>query len=242
MLLLALPTFWMLGCSTSSRVRSTLENKYRYYVSLSAPQKSADLLFRDDRLIIQFRFDDPAIRFQAQNLTRSSMQFDWPHASLALGGSPYSVRNVANYYDTSSVPGVSPEIPSLGVVRDVIAPRPGISLRGREWRSADLLPTTDGNSFERESAIRGMVGKAIELTLPVKFDAERATYQFVFVIDSVKQISWSDHRTPDWLPTAPPVRSLGPTAEDRITAAVIVGGFAGFLRYMMTMKKTPVVE
>jgi hypothetical protein len=241
-MLLALALFWMLGCGTSSRVRSSLENKYRYYVSLSVPQKSADLLFRDDRLIIQFRFDEPAIRFQAQNLTRSSMQFDWPHASLALGGSPFSVRNVANYYDTSSVPVVSAEIPPLGVVRDVIAPRLGISLKGREWRSADLLPTTDGNSFERESAIKGMVGKTIELTLPVKFAGERTTYQFVFVIDSVRQVSWSDYRPPDWLPAAPPVRSLGPTAEDRVTAAIIVGGFAGFLRYMLTMKKSPVVE
>lgn len=242
MLLLALPAFWMLGCSASSRTQSSPGNKYRYFVSLSAPQKSEALLFRDERIIIQFRLDDPAIRFQVQNISPVSMRLDWAHASLALGGPAVPVRNLETYYDTSSAPAMSTDIPSLGVIRDVVAPKSGISVRGREWRSAELLPTTDGNSFERESAIRGMVGRTIELTVPVRFDAEIATYRFVFSIDSVRPILWSEYRPPAWLPPAPPVQSLGPSSEDRVTTAVIVSGFAGFLRYIMTMKKSPVTE
>lgn len=241
-LLLALPVFWMLGCSASSRLQSSFGNKYRYFVSLSAPRTSEAMLFRDDRMIIQFRLDDPAIRFQLQNISPTTMQLDWAHTSLAIGGTPLPVRNLATYYDTSSVPTVSPGIPSLGVVRDVVSPRSGISVKGREWRSADLLPTTDGNSFERESAIRGMVGRTIELTLPVRFDREITTYRFVFLIDSVRPILWSEYRSPPWLPPAPPVQGLGPSSEDRVATAIIIGGFVGFLRYIMTMKKSPVTE
>lgn len=242
MLVLALPVCWMLGCSASSQVSSSLGNKYRYVVSLSAPQKSDLLLFRDDRLIIQFRFDDPAIRFQLQNILPVSLRLNWAHAWLALGGPPVPVRTLATYYDTSSVPTPSAPIPSLGVIRDVIAPRANISVRGGEWRTADLLPTTDGNSFGGESTIREMVGRTIELNLPVRFDNDIVNYRFVFSIDSVRQISWSEYAPPAWLPPAPPLRSLGPSSEDRITTAIIVGGFAGFFRYMMLKKKNPVVE
>jgi hypothetical protein len=152
------------------------------------------------------------------------------------------VRTIATYYDTSSTPTPSSPIPSLGVLRDVVAPRANISVRGREWRSADLFPTTDGNSFGGESAIREMVGRTIELNLPVLFDNNAVNYRFVFSIDSVRQISWSEYSPPAWLPPAPLVRSLGPSSEDRITTAIIVGGFAGFFRYMMIKKKIPVIE
>ena len=242
MVLLALPVIWMLGCRASSQVSSSLGNKYRYFVSLSAPQKSDSLMFRDDRMIIQFRFDDPAIRFQLQNISPASMRLDWAHASLAVGGPPLPVRTIATYYDTSSVPTPSSPIPSLGVIRDVVAPKANISVRGREWRLADFLPTTDGNSFERESAIRNMVGRTIELNLPVRFDDDAVVYRFVFFIDSVRQISWSEYSRPAWLPPAPRVPSLGPSSEDRITTALIVGGFAGFFRFMIMKKKTPVIE
>lgn len=107
---------------------------------------------------------------------------------------------------------------------------------------ADLLPTTDANSVERGLAIRAAAGRTVELTLPMRFGATLATYRFVFSIDSVKQISWSDYSPPTWLPPAPPVRGVSPSSEDIITTAIVVGGFAGFVRYMMTMKKTPVVE
>jgi len=241
-LLLALPAFWMLGCSASSRLQSSLGNRYRYFLSLSAPQKSDALLFRDERIIIQFRFDDPAIRFQLQNISPGSLQVDWPHASLALGGPLLPVRNVSTYYDTTSVPPLSPPIPPLGVIRDVVVPKSSMSVRGNQWQSVDLFPTTDGNSFERESAIAGMIGRTIELTLPMIFGVDVKTYRFVFSVDSVKPMSWSEYRGTPWLPPAPPLRSLGPSSEDKITAAIIVGGFAGYLRYVMTMKKSPVVE
>jgi len=240
--LLTLPVLCMLGCSASSRIPSVAGNKYRYSVSLTAPEKSAAMLFRDDRLIIQFRFDDPALRFQVQNISSDSIQIDWAHAALGLGRPLLSVRNLSTFYDTSATPAMSPPIPPLGVIRDVVAPKSSVTLRGRVWQVADLLATTDGNSFDRESAIRASVGRTIELSLPVKFNSDIRNYHFLFTVDSVRPISWAEYGRPAWLPPAPPVPSLGPSSEDNITAAIIVGGFAGFFRYMITMKRTPVIE
>ena len=241
LMLLVLPAMLMFGCGAASLPTSSLGNKYKYTLSMVEPAKSDSLLYRDDRLIIQFRFDDPAIRFQVQNISPAPMQIDWPHALLDLGGTPQLVRTLATFYDTSAVKTLSTPLQPLGVLRDVIAPRNGVTVRGSEWRLADLLPTTDGNSFSRESAIKGSVGRKVGLTLPVRFGTEAVTYRFVFSVDAVHQISWNDYGRAPWLPPAPPLARLAPTAEDNLTAAIIVGGFAGLVSYMLTAKKTPVV-
>lgn len=242
LMLLVLPSVWMLGCGAASRLTSSLGNKYRYTLSMVQPAKSDSLLFRDHRLIIQFRFDDPAIRFQVQNISSVPMRIDWPRVLLDLGGLPQPVRTLATFYDTSIVLTLGPALQPLGVMREVIAPRTGVTVRGSQWRLADLLPTTDGNSFSRESAIRGSVGRKISLTLPVQFGRETITYGFVFSVDAVQQISWNEYASASWLPPVPAVVRLGPSSEDNLTAAIIVGGFAGLISYMLTVKKTPVVE
>jgi hypothetical protein len=237
-----LPVFLLFGCSTSARLRSSFGKKYRYSLSMVAPAKSSDLLFRDGRLIIQFRFDDPAIRFQAQNISPDTMWIEWGKASLDLLGSSTSVRNLLTFYDSSSAVSVGPPIPPMGVIRDVILPSGNVSFDGRQWQERDLLPTTDDNSPALRDSILNMAGASIDLTLPAAFGSDVHSYHFTFSIDSVKQTAWDDSRVPAWLPTRPPARSLKPTAGDQITAAILASSFLGFFTYLLTAKKTPVVE
>ncbi|MBF8295548.1 MAG: hypothetical protein HW389_2093, partial [Bacteroidetes bacterium] len=49
-LILLFPALLLVGCTASSRLQSTLGNKYQYSISMFAPEKSKDLLFRDDQL------------------------------------------------------------------------------------------------------------------------------------------------------------------------------------------------
>ena len=207
-----------------------------------APSRSSDLLFRDDHLIIQFRFDDPALRFQAQNLSVDTLWIDWGKAALDSRGSPTTVRHLSTFYDSALTASVRPPIPPLGVIRDVILPSCNVTFDGREWHLRDLLPTTDGHSVALRDSILNMTGATLNLTLPLTFGSRVRTYRFVFSIDSVRQIAWDDFRLPAWLPPQPPPRSLKPTAGDQITAAIITSGFLGFFAYMLTLKKTPVVE
>jgi hypothetical protein len=207
-----------------------------------APVKSSNLLFRDDRLIIQFRFDDPAIRFQAQNVSPANMRVDWNKASLGIRGLYTPVRNLSVFYDSSAAPLLSPLIPPLGVIRDVILPRGNVFFDGERWQVSDLLPTRDENSQAMRSSVVNLIGSTIDVILPVEFGSDSRSYRFSFSVDSVRQISWLDYRLPGWLPPRPPVRKLVPSTEEQITAAIIVSGFLGVFAYMRSAKKSPVSE
>jgi hypothetical protein len=237
-----LPLLFLLGCSSAARLQSSFGNKYRYSVSLVAPSRSSDLLFRDDHLIIQFRFDDPAIRFQAQNLSADTLRINWEKASLDVRGSSTPVRHLSTFYDSTAAASDSSPIPSLGVIRDVILPSRNVSFDGKQWRERDLLPTTDGHSLALRDSILNMTGATVSLILPLTFGSNVRSYRFVFSIDSVRQIAWNEYRLPAWLPPQPSPQDLKPTTGDQITAAIITSGFLGFFAYMLTLKKTPVVE
>jgi hypothetical protein len=230
------------GCGASSRLQSSLGNKYRYSASMVAPAKSKEMLFRDDRIIIQFRLDDPAMRFQIQNISPGAMSIDWPNASLGVRGAYSSVRNMATLYDSTGSKISRQVVPSLGVVRDVILPRANIYFDGRRWRGDDLLPTTDANSRAMRNTILNLVGAPIDVILPIDFGTESRPYHFTFAIDTIRQLAWDAYKSPGWLPPPPPVHGLRPTSEDQVTSLILVGGFVGFFRYMMTAKKTPVSE
>ncbi|MBM4160933.1 MAG: hypothetical protein FJ217_07530 [Ignavibacteria bacterium] len=232
----------LLGCSASSRLQSAFGNKYRYSISMVTPERSTSMLFRDDVLIIQFRLDDPAVRFQLQNLSPAHMSIEWPQASIGIRGTYSPVRNLATFYDSGAAARVSPLIPSLGVVRDVVLPRGNASFDGMRWRVADLLPTADENSDAKRRSILEAQGSNIDVVLPILVGTDRRIYRFTFVVDSVRQISWTDQRIPDWLPPQPPVRKLTPSTVEQITAAIIAGSFLGVFAYMRTAKKSPIVE
>ena len=217
-------------------------NKYRYVASMTAPQRSMNLLYRDDDIIVQFRLEESALRFQFQNLSDSTLLIDWPHASIGVRGIYSPVRNLSTFYDTTSVRPAGRYVPSLGVIRDVILPRGNTYFDRTRWHREDLLPTTDGNSQAMRNTIAGMVGSPIDVLLPVAVAGYQRQYHFTFAVDSVLQMRWDEYRPEAWLPSEPPVMRVGPTSDDEITAAIIASGFLGFFSYMLTAKKSPVSE
>jgi hypothetical protein len=230
------------GCVSSSKLQSTLGNKYAYSVSMVEPVRSKEMLFRDKQIVIQFRVDDPGFRFQIQNITPADMKIDWAHATINVHGLPSPVRSASMLYDTTNAEPASQSVPSLGVVREAIIPRTSVYFDGTQWHIDDLLPTTDGNTHAMRSSISKLVGSSIDLTLPIDFGADAHSYRFTFSIDSVRQIQWSEHRAPGWIPPLPPIHRLKPNPEDNVAAIIIAGSFLGILRYMTSLKKTPVVE
>ena len=242
LLIVALPALVLAGCTASSELQSTLGNKYRYSVSMVGPEKSKDMLYSDEQLIIQFRVDDPGIRFQAQNISPDTMRIDWAKATIGVHGSFSPIRTMSTFFDTTKMQPASQVLPSLGVVRDVMLPRGNTYFDGAQWRIDDLLPTTDVNTHAMRNTITQLAGSMIEIRLPIECGSDVRPYVFSFSIDSVRQISWSDYRPASWIPAAPPVKGLRPTPKDNLTAVIIASGFLGFLRYMMTVKKVPVIE
>lgn len=230
------------GCSAATRLQSTYGNKYRYSYSMVAPARSDSLLFRDERLIIQFRFDDAAVGLQIQNISPFDLRVLWTGASLGIGGLYSGVRTLGNFYDTTLAAQHVPLIPPLGVSRDVLIPVNNVYIEGDRWREMDLFPTMDFNSPSLRDSILALVNTKVDIVLPMEFGGEEKTYRFMFAVDSVRSISWSEDRFPAWFPRGPGTPRINPSINDQLTAAILVAGFLGFSAYMLTAKKNPPTE
>ena len=59
----------------------------------------------------------------------------------------------------------------------------------------------------------------------------------------LQNISWNDYRSAGSIPRYSPLKGFRPTSQESFAKAIIiVGGFPGYLRDIMTIEKVPVVE
>jgi hypothetical protein len=228
----------LMSCATTSQFKPGTGNKYRYSYRMTKPVQNTNLLFRDDSIIIQYKFDDAALQFQLQNISESSISIDWEKASLGIAERYYPVRHASNFYTDSSRSN-SILIPPMGFIREVVIPRENIYSTGDVWAETDLLPTTDQHSTSMQEAIRKNVGKKISLVLPMILGTSVKNYQFDFQVDAVKQIPWKDF-TP--VKRVPPPPKIPHTAWGNVTAAIIVVGVLGFSAYALSVRKIPPTE
>lgn len=127
------------GCATTTSFTPGSGNKYQYLYSLVYPVRTDNLLFRDDSVIIQFKFDEAAIRFQLQNISSSTIHIVWNKVSLHQNGRFVSIRHADNLYTDRLDTNASVLLPPLGYIRDLVIPRNHISFNGKEWVEDDLF-------------------------------------------------------------------------------------------------------
>jgi hypothetical protein len=230
----------LMSCATTSQFSPGSGNKYQYTYKLISPVKNSSLLFQDDSIIIQFKFDEAAIQFQLQNISQSNITFDWSKASIGIGGRYFAVRHASNFYGDTIRSG-SIIMPPLGYIREIVIPRDNIYTDGDKWVELDLLPTTDRRSLPLQESIKKNVGQRISLMLPLIFGPKTKSYKFDFQVDTVKRIAWKDYVPLKRVP-APPKPNHGILALDNVTTAIIVVGVLGFSAYVLSMKKNPPSE
>ncbi len=151
------------------------------------------------------------------------------------------VKNSVTMYTDSAEQQSSVPIPPQGYIQDLAFPADNVVYDGIQLKETDLFPTTDNDTPSMAQTIAGNVGKSIVLTLPLQFGATTKEYRFEFRIVSVKQILWSDYHPPKRNPPPPPKRTSAQVA-DQVTTAFIVVGILGFAAFMISLKKSPVVE
>jgi hypothetical protein len=231
---------FLMSCATTSQFTPGKGNKYQYTYKLMYPVENSNLLFQDDSIIVQFKFDEAAIRFQLQNISDSYLVIDWNKASMNIQGRYFAVRHVSNLYcDSSSSTSIL--LPPLGYLRDIVIPRDNIYNDGDRWVEIDVLPTTDGKSRELQESIQNSAGRQIGLLLPVMFGSMEKNYEFDFQVDSVKRIPWKDYEPFQRVPE-PPSPKRGVLGLDNVTTAIIVVGILGFSAYVLSVKKSPPSE
>jgi hypothetical protein len=231
---------FLLSCATTSQFSPGKGNKYQYTYNLVYPVENSNLFFQDDSIIIQFKLDEAAIRFQLQNISESYLAVNWDQASINLQGRYLSIRHSSNLYGDSTGSN-SVLLPPLGYFRDIAIPRDNICYDGDRWVETDLLPTIDGKSMELQKSIMNSAGRRIGFLLPVKFGSKEKNYEFDFQVDSVKRIPWKDYEPLQRVPEPPNPRH-GVLGLDNVTTAIIAVGVLGFSAYVLSVKKSPPSE
>ncbi len=228
------------GCAAGAAYSPGQGTKYQYTYSMVAPSVSADLTHRDERIIIQFRPDDAALKFQVQNLSDQELSIDWSRASIGVEGRFSAVRHASSLYSDSGAAG-SFLLPPMGYMRDLVMPYENIRFDGERWIESDLLPTTDNANEALRSMIRGSVGKQVSVILPFRFGSQEMTYEFAFRVSAVRPIAWRDVRPVQRVP-APPVTKRTSGTLDQVTLAVIALGVLGFVAFTLSLSKNPPSE
>jgi hypothetical protein len=231
----------LMSCATTSQFSPGKGSKYQYTFELVYPVENSDLIYQDDSLIIQFKCDEAAIRFQLQNISTSDITIDWDKAAMSINGRYFAVRHSDNLYVDSIGSSSSFLLPTLGYVRDIAIPRDNIYYDGQRWIELDLLPTTDYNSVALRESIKKSVGQRITLLLPFTFGSVKKNYEFDFETSSIRQIPWKDYVPTKRVP-APPIPKQGVHGLDQVTTAIIAVGVLGFSAYVLTAKKNPPSE
>jgi len=216
-------------------------SKYRYQFKMVAPARNNDMLYQDDSLIIQFRFDESAIKFQLQNLSESDLSIDWEKTSIGIDNRYYSVRHSSDFYGDTVLRKVSVVIPPVGYVQDVVIPRENVYFDGEKWVEVVLLPTTDKNSQALKQSILQSVGRTVSLLLPMKFGQTTKKYRFEFAVASVNLLAWSSY-VPAKRMLLPPSRPKQAVKPDYLTTGIIVAGVIGFSALILTRQKDPATE
>ncbi|GJQ21253.1 MAG: hypothetical protein HBSIN02_16080 [Bacteroidia bacterium] len=231
------------GCSAASRLQSSLGTKYKYSYRLTNAT-FGQLSYRDQRIKIQFRLDDGAIRFKLQNLSPVPIKIRWDESAIGVRNRYYAVRNKRTLYTASHKENTTLTIPPSGYVIDMAIPSENIMWTKTGWKERDLLQTTDRNSEQYRNRILGYKGSIVEFAIPLEAGGEVWPYKFRFQVTSVDPVPWEKVRRPYRpAPPAPPPGS-NPVAEgnDYVVAAVIAAGVLGVAAILLTQRKEPIVE
>jgi hypothetical protein len=214
-------------------------DKYVYSYKMMAPRENSNMIYQDERIKVQFRIDDSAIRFQLQNLSRESACVQWNKASLGVENQFSAIRTSVSFYADTPALSESALIPPLGYIQEIAIPYHNIRFNGDQWIEQDFFPTVVKGKLP--VAIMKNIGKSIVLVLPIQFGTAHKDYLFNFRVEAVHKIAWSDYRRPRRNPPPTPQRPKA-SVTDQVTTAIVAVGLLGFAAYIMTIKKDPLSE
>ncbi|MBF8248543.1 MAG: hypothetical protein HW374_1343 [Bacteroidetes bacterium] len=216
-------------------------SKYRYEFKMVAPAHNNDMLYQDDSLIIQFRFDESTIKFQLQNLSESDLSIEWEKSSIGVENLFYPVRHSSDFYGDTALRRVSVVLPPMGYIREIMIPRENVYFEGEKWVEVDLLPTADQNSNALKESILRSVGYPVSAVLSIKFGQTTKKYRFDFAVASVNLLAWSSYMPAKRIPSPPPQPQQA-VKPDHLTTGIVVSGIVGLSVYLLSQKKDPAVE
>lgn len=224
------------GCSGLGHAVS---GRMWYTYELAAPVKSKDLIYRDDHLIVQFKLDESALRFQLQNVSEAPVAVDWEKASVSLNNRTYALRNSATWYAPPSAVPSSVTVPPLGYIRDMVIPRENIYQENGRWIERPFFPNDDLGSAKRRALIMRYRGSRVTLTLPVRIAEVVKEYTFTFRVSAIDPLPPNTLPPAKERPPVPPVTGGEGSVTRAVIPMIITAGVLGVAVVLLSQKKTP---
>lgn len=226
----------MAACGSGGMI-TTARNDSGTMVSfvMVAPQRSTDLLFRDDRIIIQFKFDPGAIRFQIQNISPRNAELEWDRTTLGIRQKYYPIRTSRTYYSDSLVGINRAVLPPLGHLVEFVLPAGNVIKEGGSWRELDLDQTYDHASGMQVVVDSAGSDMPVDLIVPIRFGGQERIYHFSFVPEPGLRSEALDvvRRRPP-----PPRTTQVVRLQDQLFTGVIVAGVIGVTALILSATRT----
>lgn len=213
-----------------------VSGRYIYNYTLTEPAPNDQLLFKDDYVTIQFKFDESAIKFQLQNVSDVPISIVWENVAIGLNNRVFPVKNTATLYqmDLNHPPAVL--IPSLGYIRDMVIPRDFILVEKNKWVEKDLFPTDDMGSPARKKLIMKYIGSQIKLTLPIRVGEVVQDYSFTFKVKGISALP--ENRIPPVKERPVPPQIISAGSSNTLYPVLIAGGILAVAIYALSKEKT----
>lgn len=224
------------GCAGSF---SASNKHYVYRYELISPVASKELVYKDQYIFIQFKFDQSAVRFQMQNVSDAPISIQWKNSSISLNRRTYAVKNWSTLYSLSSVPPSAVVIPPLGYVRELIIARDRIVYEDKQWVEKEMFPTEDNGSQRRKKMIARFIGSRVVLTIPMMIGDAVKEYSFIFRVSDITPLPDNTLPAKKERPPVPKFPYQMGGASQSIVPMVITTGILGVVVYLLSQKKTP---
>jgi hypothetical protein len=210
--------------------------RYIYNYSLIEPAVNDQLMFKDDYITIQFKFDESAIKFQLQNISDVPLSIVWENVAIGLNNRVFPVKNTATLYQTDLGHPPAVVIPSLGYIRDMVIPRDYISISKDAWVEKDIFPTDDMGSAARKKLITKYMGSQVKLLLPIKIGEVVQEYSFTFKVKGITPLP--ENRVPPVKerPAKPKIATAG--SSSALLPVLIAGGILAVAIYAFSKEKS----
>lgn len=232
-LLLVTLTFFF-GCS-GSLSGGKQGGRYIYNYTMTEPVANDQMLYKDDYITIQFRFDQSAIKFQLQNVSDVPLSIIWDNVVIGLNNRVFPVKNTATLYQTNLDHPPSVLIPPLGYIKDLVIPREFISINKNSWVEKDLFPTDDMGSAARKKLIMKYTGSQIKLVLPIKVGEVVQDYVFTFKVKGISMLP--ENRLPPVKERPEPPQIAAAGNSNTLLPVLIAGGILAVAIYALSKEK-----
>ena len=193
---MALPLFFLIGCSTVFYEPKRIH--YTYQVTMIKPERSDAYVLRDDALDIRFQFLEDRLSFHIHNNTSVLMTIDWDASRyVSETGMSKAVIHKKTFYRNRNKPQPPTTLSPGGFYDDYIIPVENVIGGPLRWDVLPILPDWDyeknrylpNNSVsadrmaERRRGIASSLNqRTIGLNLAVRVKGKVRTYRFRFLV------------------------------------------------------------